>query len=109
MNARPERVAHAEDAIDARVSCPLPELVSGLRGALYSRLVPVANRWNEAMGIETRFPESHAEFLERCHVAGQSAPTPLLLQYGVDDYPKATPWCSPCTTGPCPAREAPIE
>jgi uncharacterized protein len=67
-------------------SYPLPDIVAGLRTALYPRLAPVANRWNEAMGIEVRYPEEHAEFIARCHQAGQCKPTPLLLQYGADDY-----------------------
>jgi len=65
---------------------PLPDLAAGLRDALYARLAPVANRWNETMGIAVRYPESHAGFLERCHAAGQTRPTPLLLQYGPGDY-----------------------
>jgi len=67
-------------------SYPLPDLIAALRTALYPRLAPIANRWNEAMGIDVRFPERHEEFIERCHAAGQCRPTPLLLQYGVDDY-----------------------
>jgi hypothetical protein len=65
---------------------PLPDIVSGLRAALYPRLVDIANRWNERMGIEVRYPDDHAEFLGRCHRAGQTRPTPLLLQYGENDY-----------------------
>lgn len=65
---------------------PLPEIISGLRTALYPRLAPVANRWNSAMGIDVQYPATHAEFIERCHAAGQRKPTPLLLQYGVDDF-----------------------
>jgi uncharacterized protein len=65
---------------------PLPNVIAELRTELYSRLVPVANRWNAAMGSEIRYPEKHAEFLERCHSAGQVRPTPLLLQYGEGDY-----------------------
>jgi hypothetical protein len=65
---------------------PLPSIIQGLRTALYPRLVPVANRWNRAMGIEVQFPENHADFIQRCHDAGQQRPTPLLLQYGVGDY-----------------------
>jgi hypothetical protein len=65
---------------------PLPNIIAELRTELYSRLVPVANRWNAAMGSEIRYPEKQAEYLERCHSAGQVRPTPLLLQYGEGDY-----------------------
>ena len=67
-------------------SYPLPDLIGELRPALYARLRDVANRWNEAMGIEIRYPENHDAFLKRCHAAGQSRPTPLLLQYEAGDY-----------------------
>jgi hypothetical protein len=67
-------------------SYPLPRLIEGLRTELYPRLAPVANRWNEAMAIEVRYPDSHADFVQRCHDAGQLRPTPLLLQYGPGDY-----------------------
>jgi uncharacterized protein len=65
---------------------PLPELVSELRTAAYPHLVGVANRWNELMGLDVRYPERHAEFVERCRAAGQDKPTPLLLRYGAEDY-----------------------
>ena len=65
---------------------PLPALVAELRSALYPHLHGVANRWNQAMNIEARYPTAHAEFLQRCHEAGQIRPTPLLLQYGAGDY-----------------------
>jgi hypothetical protein len=65
---------------------PLPGLIQDLRTTIYPLLVPVANRWNTALGIEVRFPDKHVDFLERCHQAGQVKPTPLLLQYGADDY-----------------------
>ncbi|MES1980003.1 MAG: 2OG-Fe(II) oxygenase [Pseudomonadota bacterium] len=67
-------------------SYPLPPLVQQLRNALYPQLVDVANRWNEAMGMDVRYPQAHKEFLARCHAAGQVRPTPLLLQYGEGDY-----------------------
>ena len=60
---------------------PLPELVAELRTSLYEGLVDTANRWNEAMRIDVRYPPTHAEFLERCHNAGQTRPTPLVLRY----------------------------
>lgn len=65
---------------------PLPPLVAALRGELYPRLAPIANRWHERMGMAVRFPAAHAEFLARCHDAGQRRPTPLLLQYGAGGY-----------------------
>jgi len=65
---------------------PLPPLVEHLRSALYARLVPLANRWHERMAIPERFAPLHSDFLARCHAAGQLRPTPLLLQYGPQDY-----------------------
>jgi uncharacterized protein len=65
---------------------PLPELVAALRTAMYARLAPIANRWSEAMRSAVRYPAAHAEFLERCHHAGQTRPTPLLLRYGEGDF-----------------------
>jgi uncharacterized protein len=67
-------------------SYPLPPLVQGLRDALYPRLAPLANRWHERMGLAARFPADHQAFIERCHKAEQTRPTPLLLQYGPGDY-----------------------
>jgi hypothetical protein len=65
---------------------PLPDLIAQLRTSLYPRLVPVANRWNESMRIDVRYPPTHAEFIQRCHDAGQVRPTPLILRYGEGDY-----------------------
>ncbi|HLZ01812.1 MAG TPA: 2OG-Fe(II) oxygenase [Bradyrhizobium sp.] len=67
-------------------SYPLPDLISVLRPVLYARLQGIANRWNEAMGVYIRYPERHEAFLKRCHDAGQTRPTPLLLQYEAGDY-----------------------
>ncbi len=65
---------------------PLPDLVAQLRTALYGRLAPTANRWNALLGVEVRYPPSHAGYLARCHAAGQTRATPLLLRYGPGDY-----------------------
>jgi hypothetical protein len=67
-------------------SYPLPGIIQGMRTALYRELAPIANHWNKSMAIEVQYPKEHAEFIQRCHDAGQSRPTPLLLQYGAGDY-----------------------
>ena len=65
---------------------PLPQLVQGLREALYERLAPVANGWREALGVGEAYPKWHRDYIARCHSAGQVRPTPLLLRYGPGDY-----------------------
>lgn len=65
---------------------PLPEPIATLRSTIYPHLAPIANRWMQAMGMDTRYPTAHAAFIERCHAAGQLRPTPLILQYEQDDY-----------------------
>jgi hypothetical protein len=65
---------------------PLPDIVGALRTALYAPLAHIANRWNDAMGVASRYPPEHAAFIEACHRAGQTKPTPLILQYGPGDY-----------------------
>ena len=65
---------------------PLPELIRDLRTSIYPYLRPIANKWNEEMGVDIKFPPTHAEYIRRCHEAGQDKPTPLILKYGTDDY-----------------------
>ena len=65
---------------------PLPDVVADLRTAAYRYLAPIANRWNNAMGLETRYPATHDAYIETCHAAGQLRPTPLLLEYGAGDF-----------------------
>jgi hypothetical protein len=65
---------------------PLPAPITALRPLVYARLAPVANRWNERLGIAERYPAELDDFLARCHAQGQERPTPLLLKYGPGDY-----------------------
>jgi hypothetical protein len=65
---------------------PLPPRVAALRQALYTRVTPVANRWQQVLGREAPFPDTLDEYLARCHAAGQQRPTPLILKYGPGDY-----------------------
>ena len=65
---------------------PLPSPVGELRAALYPHLAPIANEWSRRLGGEARFPATLEAFLARCRAAGQVKPTPLLLQYGPEDY-----------------------
>ena len=65
---------------------PLPQLLSQLRTTLYARLVTTASRWDALLGIDPSYPPTHGEYLQRCHAAGQTRATPLLLRYGAGDY-----------------------
>jgi uncharacterized protein len=65
---------------------PLPPRIAALRTALYARVAPIANEWNERMKLGVHYPQAHADYLKLCHDAGQTRPTPLLLQYGPGDF-----------------------
>ncbi|HEX4508129.1 MAG TPA: 2OG-Fe(II) oxygenase [Alphaproteobacteria bacterium] len=65
---------------------PLPDPIADLRARLYPPLAEIGNRWNAALGIGTRYPTHHAGWLDICHAAGQTRPTPLILRYGPGDY-----------------------
>jgi uncharacterized protein len=65
---------------------PLPEPVAELRTVLYAQLAPLANQWNDALGLPERYPANLADYLQRCHAAGQKRPTPLILTYGAGDF-----------------------
>jgi hypothetical protein len=65
---------------------PLPTAIAELRTTLYAQLAPIANRWSESLGSAVRYPATHGEYLERCHAAGQTKATPLILRYGEGDY-----------------------
>jgi hypothetical protein len=65
---------------------PLPPRIAELRADLYERLAPIANGWREALGSADRYPSLHADYLDQCHAAGQTRPTPLILRYGPGDY-----------------------
>jgi len=89
-------------------AAPLPPIVQTLRQKLYAGLAPIANRWQARLdrgGVGSRlqisqsasqflqttpdplpYPARLDDFLARCHKAGQTRPTPLLLSYTTGGY-----------------------
>jgi uncharacterized protein len=65
---------------------PLPSFIETVRHRLYPHLAPIANHWAERLSLGVDYPDALSDFLARCHEAGQTRPTPLLLRYGKDDY-----------------------
>jgi hypothetical protein len=65
---------------------PLPDVVTALRSAFYRRLLPVARDWADRLGQPVTWPDTFDEWLDRCHAAGQTKPTPILLRYGPGDW-----------------------
>ena len=70
----------------AGVIDPLPDLVRELRAAFWPHLLPVARGWADRVGRPAPWPDSLEDWLEQCHTAGQTRPTPLLLRYGPGDW-----------------------
>jgi hypothetical protein len=67
-------------------SRPFPELVAQLRQAFYPYLLPIARDWADKLGRPAPWPDTLDEWLARCHAAGQSKPTPILLRYREKDW-----------------------
>src|SRR5438132_1662575 len=65
---------------------PLPKLVAELRAAFWPHLLPIARAWAGRLGQPAPWPDSLDDWLEQCHEAGQTRPTPLLLRYGPGDW-----------------------
>jgi uncharacterized protein len=65
---------------------PFPEAVTGLKQALYPKLLPIARAWWARLGRPAPWPDSLDDWLEMCHAAEQRRPTPILLKYGKGDW-----------------------
>lgn len=65
---------------------PLPPLIQTIRATVYPYLARIANRWQDMLGIEERYPDTFPAFVADCHARGQREATPLLLSYGPEDY-----------------------
>lgn len=67
-------------------SYPLPKIIATIRTHVYPHAARTANRWSVMLGGDACYPTKHAVMLTRCHEAGQTRPTPLLLRYGEGDF-----------------------
>jgi hypothetical protein len=65
---------------------PLPAEVVELRVAFWPHLLPIAREWADRLGRKAPWPDDFQEWLDQCHRAGQTRPTPLLLSYGPGDW-----------------------
>jgi len=63
-------------------SYPLPDIVARLRTVMYPRLAPIANRWNESMGIDVRYPDTHADFIKPQGGADAADTSPAAIRRG---------------------------
>ncbi|MBI2759863.1 MAG: 2OG-Fe(II) oxygenase [Chloroflexi bacterium] len=65
---------------------PFPEAVDELRRAFYPHLLPIARDWAEKLRQPAPWPDTLDEWLNVCHAAGQTKPTPILLRYKAGDW-----------------------
>jgi hypothetical protein len=65
---------------------PFPDAIVELKSALYPKLLPIARDWWTRLGRETPWPDTLDEWLQKCHDAGQTKSTPILLKYGEGDW-----------------------
>jgi len=86
---------------------PLPARIAAMRSALYPPFADIANGWNEAMRVETRYPAEHAAYLEACHLAGQTRPTPRRRRIVRPDSPSPARSWSPTRTRPAVGTSSP--
>lgn len=65
---------------------PYPDAVAALKDALYPQLLPIARDWWARLGRDAPWPDGFDDWLRRCHAAGQTKPTAILLRYGAGDW-----------------------
>ncbi|MGH8450478.1 2OG-Fe(II) oxygenase [Pseudomonas sp.] len=64
----------------------LPVPLDTWRPVLYRRLVVIANRWNETLGLDYRYPAELDDFLRHNPKAGQTRGQSHLNRLGVDNH-----------------------